>query len=158
VTWNAPQTEIWLGIDQLLMSTDDYSYIPEPPTASIPLYQLENYLNMPQPTDTPKVLYEMVNYSRYYGLPSVDTVANLFNISRQQMQRRLQKLGFTFTYLSGYILCNQAIKYMLEGMDIAEIASRLGYANTHSFSRSFARFRRQTPTQYLHKLNLKKKS
>ncbi|MGS0674021.1 AraC family transcriptional regulator ligand-binding domain-containing protein [Shewanella sp. 125m-1] len=158
VTWNAPQTEIWLGIDQLLMFTDDYSYIPEPPTASIPLYQLENYLNMPQPTDTPKVLYEMVNYSRYYGLPSVDTVANLFNISRQQMQRRLQKLGFTFTYLSGYILCNQAIKYMLEGMDIAEIASRLGYANTHSFSRSFARFRRQTPTQYLHKLNLKKKS
>ncbi|WP_041415788.1 AraC family transcriptional regulator [Shewanella halifaxensis] len=157
VSWNAPQTEIWLGIDQLLMSTDDYCYMPEPVTASIPLSQLEKYLNMPQPTDTPKVLYEMVNYSRYYGLPNVDTVAALFNISRQQLQRRLQKLGFTFTYLSGYILCNQAIRYMLEGMDIAEIASRLGYANTHSFSRSFARFRRQTPTQYLSQLKLENK-
>ena len=157
VSWNAPQTELWLGIDSLLMSTDDYNYTPEPLTASIPLSQLEKYLNMPQPTDTPKVLYEMVNYSRYYGLPNVDTVASLFNISRQQLQRRLQKLGFTFTYLAGYILCNQAIKYMLEGKEIAEISQLLGYSNSHSFSRSFTRFRRQTPTQYLAKLNLKSK-
>ena len=157
VTWNAPQTEIWLDIDDLLMSTDDYIYTPEPLTAAIPLSQLEKYLNMPQPTDTPKVLYEMVNYSRYYGLPSVDTVAALFDISRQQLQRRLQKLGFTFTYLSGYILCNQAIKYMLEGRELAEISKLLGYSNSHSFSRSFTRFRRQTPTQYLARLNLKNK-
>ncbi|WP_299802823.1 AraC family transcriptional regulator [uncultured Shewanella sp.] len=157
VSWNAPQTELWLGIDSLLMFTDDYSYTPEPLTASIPLSQLEKYLNMPQPMDTPKVLYEMVNYSRYYGLPNVDSVAELFGISRQQLQRRLQKLGFTFTYLSGYILCNQAIRYMLEGMNVAEIATRLGYANSHSFSRSFTRFRRQTPTQYLNKLNLNSK-
>ncbi|GIU40189.1 hypothetical protein TUM4438_00790 [Shewanella sairae] len=157
VAWNAPQTEIWLNIDDLLMSTDDYIYTPEPLTAAIPLSQLEKYLNMPQPTDTPKVLYEMVNYSRYYGLPNVDTVASLFDISRQQLQRRLQKLGFTFTYLAGYILCNQAIKYMLEGKDIAEISQLLGYSNSHSFSRSFTRFRRQTPTQYLAKLNLKSK-
>ncbi|MCG9731629.1 AraC family transcriptional regulator [Shewanella sp. Isolate13] len=157
VSWNAPQTELWLGIDSLLMFTDDYTYIPEPLTTSIPLSQLEKYLNMPQPTDQPKVLYEMVNYSRYYGLPSVDAVAALFGVSRQQLQRRLQKLGFTFTYLSGYILCNQAIKYMLEGMSVAEIATRLGYANSHSFSRSFTRFRRQTPTQYLNKLKLENK-
>ncbi|MCL1138150.1 AraC family transcriptional regulator [Shewanella pneumatophori] len=157
VVWNAPQTELWLSIDDLLMSTDDYTYAPEPLTASIPLSQLENFLNIPQPTDTPKVLYEMVNYSRYYGLPNVDKVAALFGISRQQLQRRLQKLGFTFTYLSGYIQCNQAIKYMLEGMDIDEIALRLGYSNSHSFSRSFTRFRRQTPTQYLAKLNLQSK-
>lgn len=157
VVWNAPQTEIWLSIDDLLMATDDYTYEPEPLTASIPASQLEKFLNIPQPTDTPKVLYEMVNYSRYYGLPNVDKVADLFGISRQQLQRRLQKLGFTFTYLSGYILCNQAIKYMLEGKSLDEIALLLGYSNSHSFSRSFTRFRRQTPTQYLSKLNLKSK-
>ena len=156
VSWNAPQTELWLNIDDLLASNSDFPYVPEPIKTAIPMSQLENYLNMPQPTDTPKVLYEMVNYSRCYGFPNVDTVADLFDISRQQLQRRLQKLGFSFTYLSGYILCNQAIKYMLEGKDPAEIASLLGYANAHSFSRSFARFRQQTPTQYLKNLKNKK--
>lgn len=156
ISWNAPQTELWLDIDVLLTSSSDFTYVPEPLKTSIPMSQLENYLNMPQPTDTPKVLYEMVNYSRCYGFPNVDTVAELFDISRQQLQRRLQKLGFSFTYLSGYILCNQAIKYMLEGKELTEIASLLGYANAHSFSRSFARFRQQTPTQYLKNLKNKK--
>lgn len=157
IFWNSPQTELWLDIDDLLASNGDFTYVPEPLKTSIPLSQLENYLNMPQPTDTPKVLYEMANYSRCYGFPNVDKVAELFGISRQQLQRRLQKLGFSFTYLSGYILCNQAIKYMLEGKEPAEIASLLGYANTHSFSRSFRRFRQQTPTQYLKSLNLNSK-
>ncbi|MCL1056559.1 AraC family transcriptional regulator [Shewanella gelidimarina] len=157
VSWNAAQTELWISVDDLFTSSPMDDFTADTLTSSVSLAQFEKYLNMPQPTDLPKVLYEMVNYSRYYGLPTVVSVANLFGISRQQLQRRLQKVGLSFTDLSGYILCNQAIKYMLEGKEINEIAQRLGYANAHSFSRSFARFRQQTPTQYMNKINRQNK-
>ncbi len=157
VSWNAPQTELWLDNNDLIFSTPSDGFVYDNLATSLSLAQLENYLNMPQPNDTPKVLYEMINYSRYYNLPSVVSVAALFGVSRQQLQRHLQKVGFSFTDLSSFILCNLAIKYMLEGRDITDIAARLGYANAHSFSRSFRRFRQQTPTQYLKSLNLNSK-
>jgi AraC-like DNA-binding protein len=157
VSWNAAQTELWISIDDLFSSSPMDYFPTETLTTSVSLAQLESYLNMPQPSDLPKVLYEMINYARYYDLPTVVSVAELFGISGQQLQRRLLKIGFSFTHISGYILCNQAIKYMLEGKDLAEIAQRLGYANAHSFSRSFARFRKQTPTQYMSKINRQNK-
>ncbi|QQX82411.1 helix-turn-helix domain-containing protein [Shewanella sp. KX20019] len=153
VSWNAPQTELWIRIDDLLRPSPMDYFSSDTLTTSVSLAQFESYLNMPQPSDLPKVLYQMINYARYYDLPTLLSVANLFGVSRQQLQRRLQKVGFSFTYLSGYILCNQAIKYMQEGKDFAEIAQRLGYANAHSFSRSFTRFRKQTPTQYMSKIS-----
>ncbi|WP_076413367.1 AraC family transcriptional regulator [Shewanella sp. UCD-KL12] len=147
VIWNAAQTELWIDTQALVMQSIQPQ--PEQKKLSLSIAELEQYLDMPQPHDTPKVLFEMVNYSRYYGLPSVDRVAELFNTSRQQLQRGLQKHGFNFNNLSGYILSNQAIKYMLENKSIEEITSLLGYANKQSFSKAFKRSRNSTPQQYL---------
>ncbi|BAJ00168.1 AraC family transcriptional regulator [Shewanella violacea] len=147
VIWNAPQTEIWIDTDALVQQ----SSVPleESSTISMPRTVFEQYLDMPQPHDTPKVLFEMVNYARFYGLPTVDKVAALFNISRQQLQRRLLLHGFNFTSIRGYILSNQGIKYMLDGRSIEEITLLLGYANKQSFSKAFKRFRNCTPQEYL---------
>ncbi|WP_227993169.1 MULTISPECIES: AraC family transcriptional regulator [Shewanella] len=150
VIWNAPQTEIWIGTDALVQQANLLTA--ENSTVSMPRSLFEQYLDMPQPHDTPKVLFEMVNYARYYGLPTVDSVAALFNISRQQLQRRLQLHGFNFTSICGYILSNQAIKYMLDDRSIEEITQLLGYANKQSFSKAFKRFRNCTPQQYLERI------
>lgn len=150
IIWNAPQTEIWLSSDALVQQAS--SLLAENSTVSLPRSLFEQYLDMPQPHDTPKVLFEMVNYARFYGLPTVDSVAGLFNISRQQLQRKLQNHGFNFTSICGYILSHQAIKYMLVNKSIVEIAQLLGYANTHSFSRAFKRSRNCTPQQYLERI------
>ena len=153
VVWNAAQTEIWFDIEEMV-----HSIIPEQEfnaPVTMPRALFEKYLNMPQPHDAPKVLFEMINYSRFYGLPKVKEVAKLFNISEQQLQRRLQSLGLNFSTISNYILSNQAIKYMLDGKEIEEIANLLGYANQQSFSRAFKRLRRCTPQQYLDRLSLK---
>lgn len=149
VDWNAAQTEVWIDTDALVKRSSITH--PDKPV-SMPRALFEQYLDMPQPHDTPKVLFEMVNFSRYYGLPKVDDIAALFNISRQQLQRRLQRHGFNFSNLSGYILSNQAIKYMQEGKTIEEISQLLGYANKQSFSKAFKRTRHCTPQQYQDKL------
>ena len=162
VTWNAPLTEIWLDIDSLISSEESFlsslsttDQIKKNNSSSISLNQLDSYLNMPQPHDTPKVLYELVNYIRFYGLPTVDSLADLCGFSRQQLQRRLQKNGFSFTELMRYILGSLSIKYMLEGKKVNEISALLGYASVRSFSKSFQRLHRQTPTQYIEKLHQK---
>lgn len=149
VVWNAPQTEIWIDTSVLVQQP---SSLQLDSTVSMPRSLFEQYLDMPQPHDTPKILFEMVNYARYYGLPKVDDVAALFNISRQQLQRRLQLHGFNFSNMSGYIISNQAIKYMLEGKNIEEITQLLGYANKQSFSKAFKRTRNCTPQQYLDRI------
>ncbi len=42
---------------------------------------------------------------------------------------------------TNYILCNLAIKYMLSGMSINNIAAALGYSNVQSFNKAFKRNR-----------------
>ena len=152
VTWNAPQTEIWFDVEVMVQSMVLDQTFNAPVT--LPRSLFEKYLNMPQPHDDPKVLLEMINYARFYGLPTIKAIAQLFDISEQQLQRRMQGLGFNFSSICNYILSNQGIKYMLDGKSIEEIASLLGYANQQSFSRAFKRLRKCTPQQYLDKLNL----
>ncbi|KPZ69465.1 Helix-turn-helix domain protein [Shewanella sp. P1-14-1] len=162
VTWNAPQTEIWLDVDSLISSEQHFlaslstsQHIQRNNKSSISLNQLDSYLNMPQPHDTPKVLYELVNYIRFYGLPTLDSLSELCGFSKQQLQRRLQRNGFSFTELMRYILGNLAVKYMLEGKEVKEISQLLGYASVRSFSKSFRRLHHQSPTQYVEKLHQK---
>nr|WP_283104552.1 helix-turn-helix domain-containing protein [Shewanella olleyana] len=82
-------------------------------------------------------------------------MAELCGFSKQQLQRRLQRNGLSFTELMRYILGNLAIKYMIEGKPVAEISNLLGYASVRSFNKSFQRFHRQTPTQYIEKIHQK---
>lgn len=150
VTWNAPTTKVWLDISVLEHGSETPFAVHRPMMLSN--FQLDELLNMPQPQDTAKVMYEMVTYACYYGFPTLDFVATRFQVSRQQLQRRLHTLGWTFTNVTSYVLCNLAIKYMLRDMPISQIATELGYHNVQSFSKAFQRQRGMTPTQYKDKL------
>ncbi|WP_144211547.1 AraC family transcriptional regulator [Shewanella donghaensis] len=157
VTWNAPQTELWIGLNELI-NNEFHHQVGQPifdADTALPFNQLDKFLNMPQAHDVPKLLYEMVNYCRFYGLPTLNKLANLCGLSKQQLQRRLAFTGFSFTELLKYILGNLAIKYMQEGKSITEISVLLGYSSNRSFSKSFQLFHQQTPTQYLQKIQQK---
>ncbi|GAL02253.1 AraC-type DNA-binding domain-containing protein [Photobacterium aphoticum] len=146
VNWNAPQTKVWLDISILEhANTHPFQYNRPMMLSNL---EMDELLNMPQPHDTAKVIYELINYSRFYGYPSLDFLASRLQISRQQLQRRLHHLGWNFTAITSYVLCNQAIKYMQIDMPIKDIATALGYANSQSFSKAFQRQRGQTPAQY----------
>lgn len=143
VIFNAPRTEIWLNMSDLMVINQVNTLNAQ---NTLPF---DAYLNMPQPHDSPKVLYETVNFSRYYGLPTVDNVAAYFGYSRQQFQRRLQKIGFNFTTIMSYVLSNQAVKYMENGKSIDEITELLGYRNKQSFNKAFQKVRGVTAFKYM---------
>ncbi|WP_299017974.1 AraC family transcriptional regulator [uncultured Photobacterium sp.] len=150
VQWNAPMTKVWLDISILEHGSAKPFVTTRPMLVSN--LQLDEFLNMPQPHDTAKIMYEMVSYACFYGYPTLDFVASRLKVSRQQLQRRLHALGWNFTNITNYVLCNLAIKYMLKDMSITEIAKTLGYNNVQSFTKAFQRQRGITPTQYKDRL------
>ncbi|MBY6018933.1 AraC family transcriptional regulator [Halomonas denitrificans] len=143
VELGAAQTEIWLPMNLLAQSRR--APLPFSPVREV---VLDDLLNMPNHTDTAKAFYEMVNYSRHYGYPTIGFVAERYGLSVQQLQRRLHRFGWSFTSIVNYVLFNQAIRYLQEGVSVADTARYLGYTNPQSFSKAFARQRGLTPAQY----------
>ncbi|TKF08230.1 helix-turn-helix transcriptional regulator [Enterovibrio norvegicus] len=146
------QTEVWFDTKLLLL--EHTTSIEENREAVLSLNELDELVNMPQRDDPTKALYEVVSYARYYGMPTVEHVANLLALSPQQLQRRLQKLGFSFTSILAYVLNNIAVRYLLKGYAPDDIAQLLGYTNPQSFIKAFKRVRGCTPNEYLRHLNL----
>lgn len=153
VEWNCAQTEVWLNLD--VLTADGKNDYLEYQSMSLPFYRLDDFLNMPQANDYAKIVYEAINYSRHFGYPTVDKVAQCFNLSRQQFQRRLTRFGWNFSMLTGYILGNVAIQLMVKGTPLLQISQALGYKSMASFNKSFKTHRGQTPNQYLTKLKQK---
>ncbi|PSU35635.1 AraC family transcriptional regulator [Photobacterium lutimaris] len=150
IRWNSASTRVWLDISILEHGNNFPFELTRPMMLSN--LELDEFLNMPQAHDVAKMMYEMINYSRFYGYPSLDFVADKFNLSRQQLQRRLHRFGWSFSSITSYVLCNQAIKYMQADLSVKDIAEELGYKSVQSFSKAFQRQRGQTPTQYKEKL------
>lgn len=146
IQWGQSRTEVWLP-SNLRLSVNQ---VPSAGRANLAMnyHDLDHYLNMPDAADEHKVIYEMINYSRHFGLPSLAKVSSLLGLSEQQFQRRLHKLGVTFSTITGYALSNVAVELLRYSMPIDEIATRLGYSNVTSFNRMFKKHRGLTPKQY----------
>ncbi|MBY6188079.1 AraC family transcriptional regulator [Marinobacter hydrocarbonoclasticus] len=149
----AGQTEVWMPMELMTRSRRAAKALPN--TQQL---VLDDLLNMPSHTDIAKAFYEMVNYSRHYGLPSIGFIARRYGLSEQQLQRRLQRFGWSFSSIVSYVLFNQAVRYLQEGMSVSDTARYLGYNNVQSFSKAFARQRGLTPTQYQQELSQRQKS
>jgi len=152
VEWGQPRTEIWLKAD-LRLSTNQY---PSPIKGKLAMNfsDLDDYLNMPDPNDEYKVIYEAINYSRHFGLPTLAKVSSLLNLSEQQFQRRLHKLGVNFSTVMGYVLSNTAVELLRHLVPLDEVSNRLGYTNIASFNRMFKKHRGLTPKQYIERFRL----
>ncbi|WP_216606656.1 AraC family transcriptional regulator [Vibrio sp. 99-70-13A1] len=152
VEWGQERTEIWLKTD-LRLSTNQ-SPNPSKSNLAMSFSDLDDYLNMPDPDDEYKVIYEVINYSRHFGLPTLTAVSNLLNLSEQQFQRRLHKLGVNFSTVMGYVLSNVAVELLRHSIPLDEVSARLGYTNTASFNRMFKKHRGLTPKQYIERFRL----
>lgn len=152
VEWSHSSTEIWFH-SELRLATKQQARLQKGRLA-MNFADLDELLNMPDPEDEVKVIYEILNYSRHYGLPTVENVSSLLGLSVQQFQRRLRNLGMNFTTVSGYVLSNIAVEMMRHGIEIDDIAQRLGYQNIASFNRMFKKHRGLTPNQYVQRYYL----
>ncbi|NGN97128.1 AraC family transcriptional regulator [Grimontia sp. S25] len=143
-------TEVWFDNKLLLLE----HAVPRDHNKAtlISLFDLDELVNMPQRDDPTKALYEVVNFTRHYGMPSLETVASTLGLSTQQLQRRLHRLGFSFSSMRGYVLNNIAARYMLKGYAPDEVARLLGYSNPQSFTKAFQRVRGCTPKEYMRRM------
>jgi AraC-like DNA-binding protein len=83
------------------------------------------------------------------GTASEVQVARAFGMNRRTLARRLQEAGTTFQEQLDKAR-SEAARALLEGGDgdIANIAAKLGYAGTSSFTRAFRRWEGTTPTEW----------
>jgi len=152
IDWSHSCTEIWFH-SELRLATKQQGSIKKGRLA-MNFSDLDELLNMPDPEDEVKVIYEILNYSRYFGLPTLEHVSELLGMSTQQLQRALRKLGMNFSTVCGYVMSNIAVSMFMSGVNIEEVARRLGYQNTASFNRMFKKNRGMTPTQYIQHFSL----
>jgi AraC-like DNA-binding protein len=77
------------------------------------------------------------------------TVARRLNLSERTLQRRLKEAGLNFRAVSNDARMKRARKLLSEGTtSIADVAARLGYAETASFTHAFQRLSGCTPRQF----------
>lgn len=97
---------------------------------------------------TLRVCAELV-LTPHEGYPDQETVARRLRLSTRTMARRLRRDGTTFRRLLEEVRHRDACR-MLESspLDIADIASQLGYLNPANFTRAFQQWSGKTPSRY----------
>lgn len=86
--------------------------------------------------------------------PSIELLAESFNMSSQSLRRKLKQEGSAYSAIKDEIRRDLAIeKLMVQQLSVAEIAHQLGYAEPRSFSRAFKDWTGSTPSDYMKSKN-----
>lgn len=101
----------------------------------------------------PPKLVERVRKTLLHLLPAGDTnaeyVAARLGVSRRTFARHLEREGVTYRDLLEQARRELATQYLSEpGLEIEQIALRLGYSETAAFSRAFRRWSGQSPAAF----------
>lgn len=147
VVWNHHRTEVWLSNEDRLHSKQLDTR--KTHNLAMTYSELDSLLDMPNPDEFLKNVSEMIKYCRYYGLPTVERVAGFMGLSSQQLQRKLNAEGASFTVLFNYVLGNYAAEQLTKGKSPKIVAQSIGYTNVGSFNRMFKKQRGVTPLEYL---------
>jgi len=83
------------------------------------------------------------------GYPPIDFAAEISGCSVRTLQRHLRKEGTTYSEVVDGARCRSALSHLrAEKVNIARLASQLGYSEHSAFTRAFARWTGTTPTAY----------
>jgi AraC-like DNA-binding protein len=83
------------------------------------------------------------------GYPRIEAVALQLGVSTRSLQRRLQKLGITYSEVVKDVRCDKARNLLqTPEMSITRISKSLGYKDPSSFSRAFTRWNQVGPSCY----------
>jgi AraC-like DNA-binding protein len=83
------------------------------------------------------------------GYPVIGRTADVLGVSKRTLQRRLQEASVSYGQLIEEVRLDQA-RQLLQNTDlnVAVIASRLGYADPSSFTRFFVQRTRTSPPSF----------
>ena len=81
-------------------------------------------------------------------LPDMETIATEFHMTSRSLRRHLDKEGTSFRALSDEIRETLAEQLLRDGLTVEEIAGRLGYTESSSFTQAFKRWKGMSPKAY----------
>jgi AraC-like DNA-binding protein len=91
----------------------------------------------------------MVRKGLARGKASAVALASQLDLHRRTLNRRLQARGTTYQRILDDVRFELACELLAEGtLSVAEISSRLGYAETSAFSRAFRRWSGTSPARW----------
>lgn len=82
------------------------------------------------------------------GWPSMDTVAHELHLDPRTLRRNLAREGTSFRALLDEVRRARAIELLAQDVPVADIAARLGYAETANFTHSFKRWEGVAPSYF----------
>ncbi len=86
------------------------------------------------------------------GLPSLEELAAMLNLSRRTLNRYLEREGTSFRELSGRIQHELACERLASGsMSVTEVAYSLGFSDTSNFARAFRARAGHSPGEHRHR-------
>jgi AraC-like DNA-binding protein len=84
-----------------------------------------------------------------HGAPTIGIVARALATSPRTLQRRLGDDGTSFRAAVEAVRADLARGYLRDpGLDLGDVATRLGYAEVSAFLRAFKRWTGTTPSQF----------
>lgn len=102
-----------------------------------------------QPDDFTEQVRRALRSAIITGQANEDKVAAVFSMHRRTLNRRLHDAGTSYRELvesTRYVIARQALRDT--GLDIADIAELLGYADATAFTRAFRRWSGTTPAAW----------
>lgn len=81
-------------------------------------------------------------------LPDMEVIAAEFCMTSRSLRRHLDKEGTSFRALSDEIRETLAEQFLRDGLTVEEIAGRLGYTESSSFTQAFKRWKGISPKAY----------
>ncbi|WP_375320292.1 helix-turn-helix domain-containing protein [Aliivibrio logei] len=146
IVWNSPNTQVWFPVKDITCPRQ--FELPTPQVKAFTIEQAMSYMLIPLPQDILKIVFELTKYSLFFGYPTLKFVADKMGMRPLTLQRRLQDQSISFTDIVHHSICDEAIALMSTNLSMYNIAQRVGYKNTASFSVAFKRMYGVTPIQY----------
>jgi AraC-like DNA-binding protein len=81
------------------------------------------------------------------GPPDVEWLAERMHMSSRSLQRRLRDAGTSFQELRDTLRRDLALRYLEEGLALAEVAFLIGFTEASNFHRAFKRWTGMTPAE-----------
>jgi AraC-like DNA-binding protein len=108
---------------------------------------LDELLDRMQPAALRAQVSRLLGRQLSGGAPDIEWVAAQLHMSPRSLQRRLRDAGTSFQELLDSLRRDLALRYLAQGLAVAEVAFLIGFTEASNFHRAFKRWTGMTPAE-----------
>lgn len=154
ILFNSKQNILW--VDRKTLDKDLKNGMPQLHQQAATLLQ-KRLESISTPESLSRQIYHLMHEDEKYRNAKIDVFAELKNTTIRTIQRQLHKEGSSFSEINDKVKLSLACQWLREpDMSIDAIGLKLGFSDRRSFTRSFTRWMKITPSYY-RKMLLNKK-